>query len=218
MHFTFAGAPVAPTAEGVATCSCLSKIQPRKLVCHMSYWRYGPNKFLPFCPDLKTAVIRYLSLWEGDIEPVFSGQNIDHLVVIGLARPANDRSSSWHPFMWDRFCSSILDTAQIADCPTSITIVHMESIDSDYQGGCFCVKWLTEVFQKDYLESIPTFAGTPGKKTAEQAQQVKIKFVSMATYLAEYDWRGEMTEEEVTPWSDAVRKIRAGGTNGEDEV
>jgi hypothetical protein len=149
---------------------------------------------------------------------IFSGQNIDHLVVSGLARPANDCSSTWHPFKRDHFCRSILNTAQIADCPTSITIVHMESIDSDYQGGSFCVKWLTEVFQKDYLESIPTFAGAPGKKTAEQAQQVKIKFVSMATYLAEYDWVGELTEEEVRPWLDAARKIRAGGTRDENEV
>lgn len=37
-------------------------------------------------------------------------------------------------------------------------------------------------------------------KPYNQVRQGQIKFVSMKTYLAEYDWRGEFTEEQVKQW------------------
>ena len=37
-------------------------------------------------------------------------------------------------------------------------------------------------------------------KPYNQVRQGQIKFVSMKTYLTEYDWRGEFTKEQVKQW------------------
>ena len=44
-----------------------------------------------------------------------------------------------------------------------------------------------------------TSLGLP-TKPYNQVRQGQIKFVSMKTYLTEYDWRGEFTEEQVKQW------------------
>jgi hypothetical protein len=220
MRFTFAD-PVVPS-KLEAPCSCWSGILPRKLVCHKSSFGNNLIDLLPFCPDLKTAVLRYAPLLKQDVDLIFSGQSIDHLIVIRSKKPVYAlEPSPWPEFIWKQFCGVILDAAQIADCPNSITIVNLESIGDRFETreeGYSPAESVTKAVQKAYLDSIPIFAGTSGKKTAEQAQQVKIKFVSMATYLAEYDWKGELTEEEVRPWLDADGKIRARETDGESEV
>jgi hypothetical protein len=47
-----------------------------------------------------------------------------------------------------------------------------------------------------------------GRKTAEEARKITFKFISMQTYLEEYDWRGEFTAEEVEKWLNPKNKRR----------
>lgn len=106
------------------------------------------------------------------------------------------------PKAWETFQKDILKAAQIANFPTEIIIVNMESKAVLKVQSPDLAKAATEATQEAYIKSIPEFAGKDRKKTTEQALNVRIKFVSMRTYLDEYEWKGELTERQVKPWMD----------------
>jgi hypothetical protein len=47
-----------------------------------------------------------------------------------------------------------------------------------------------------------------------EARRITCKFVDMRTYLAEYDWKGELTDEQVKPWLEKAGE-EGTGTIGE---
>jgi hypothetical protein len=59
----------------------------------------------------------------------------------------------------------------------------------------------TRKMQEAYLAGLGSIGtGVTPHKTDEDCRKVRFKFVSMTTYLAEYDWEGELTEEQVKLW------------------
>ena len=66
-----------------------------------------------------------------------------------------------------------------------------------------------------YLDSLSTVDSTRGRpqwKSEEEARQVTFEFVSMKTYLAEYDWEGEFTQEQLEPWMTREEWIKKRGS------
>lgn len=213
------------------------RVLPAKLICH------GPGINDSRCilrnlyPGLKSLVM-VGEIWKTarQLSPpisMLSSQSLDRLTLIHWSdwsathRLSYDLSSFddmpdiQHntPKAWETFQKDILKAAQIANFPTDIIIVNMESKAVLEVKSPDLAKAATEATQEAYIKSIPEFAGKDRKKTTEQAQNVRIKFVSMRTYLDEYEWKGELTERQVKPWMDIqmdmegreVRTQRASG-------
>jgi hypothetical protein len=61
----------------------------------------------------------------------------------------------------------------------------------------------TETNEKIFKDMIKDLEGLYGSQCDYQLDYVRstrFTFVSMRDYLANYDWRGEFTEEEIRPW------------------
>lgn len=109
---------------------------------------------------------------------------------------------------WDLFLQRLFGAAKLATCPNDIILVNYEAVASRHisiedRKDMTLLQVANDTVQKAYLAHLNTIhpVSYPGIKTVEQARQVKFTFVSMTTYLAEYDWKGELTEEQVRPWS-----------------
>jgi hypothetical protein len=59
----------------------------------------------------------------------------------------------------------------------------------------------TTTYWKNRIErEIISLSNQPGIKSPEEARKINIKYISMQTYLKDYDWRGEFTQDEVKDW------------------
>jgi len=59
----------------------------------------------------------------------------------------------------------------------------------------------TTTYWKNHIEQeIIALSNQPGTKSPEDARKINIKYISMQTYLEDYDWRGEFTQDEVKDW------------------
>lgn len=209
-------------------CSCMNRISPRKLVCFEKGTSIATTTFLPKCADLKTtAIVRddRLIKFSALFPTITFGQNMGRIVCINCLY-----SSPWiayaPPFgltevstWFGRFVERMSEAAQRVVCPSDIVFVNLDLIVARMaREKRDDVLYATRTMQKAYPDSIASFAGKAGRKTAEQAQQVKFKFISMKTYLADYDWEEDLTEEQVGPWLDTEREVVAGEAESEDEV
>jgi hypothetical protein len=79
---------------------------------------------------------------------------------------------------------------------------YLSSLDPRLEETMTAAEWATLSVEKVYLDYLSTVTAWSGQdmKSAEEARQVKFVYISMKTYLAEYDWKGELTEEQVRPW------------------
>lgn len=57
---------------------------------------------------------------------------------------------------------------------------------------------------------LDTVTETRKFRTDQELDKVKVKFIDMETYLAEYDWKGELSDELVAPWFAAMREKEEG--------
>jgi hypothetical protein len=191
---------------GPDKCRCIEYISPRKLVTRGSGLKERRIDKLPFDAECKTTVstatnptdLHFLSC---DVlrlchkEELNVNKSIFIYLDITLTAPA-----------WDLYLARLFGVVKLAICPNDIVLVNLEipagrDISLEDRKDMTPVQLATDTKQKAYLAYLARNGTTfPEFKTAEQARQVKFTFVSMPTYLAEYDWEGELTEEEVRPW------------------
>jgi hypothetical protein len=75
------------------------------------------------------------------------------------------------------------------------------SLDGGVMDDESLAEMATRKTQEAYLAGLGTIGtGVAPHKTDEDCRKVRFKFVSMTTYLAEFDWEGELTEEQVKLW------------------
>jgi hypothetical protein len=99
--------------------------------------------------------------------------------------------------------------ARFTGFPNDVILVNFEavpryhsSLDPRLKETMTAGEWATLSVEKVYLDYLSTVTAWSGQdmKSAEEARQVKFVYISMKTYLAEYDWKGKLTEEQVRPW------------------
>jgi hypothetical protein len=212
------------------------RVYPTKIVCHGPGINDSKCLLRHLYPSLKSLVI-VGEIWRTARQfshpfSMLSAQKVERLTLIHwldwstphplqlrydpLAFDAVSDIQPNTPKAWAEFQKDILKAAQLSNFPTEILIVNMESKAVLELRSPDLAKAATEATQEAYVNSIPDFVGKDGKKTIEQAQKVRIKFVSMRTYLDEYDWKGELTEGQVKPWMEIKldaegREIRTKG-------
>ena len=202
----------------------MSRISPRKLVCFEKGTSLETTTFLPKCVDLKTAVIvrdDRLNKFSASIPTITFGQNMDRILCINClyfspwiasAPPFGfTEVSTW----FGRFVERMSEAAQGVKCPSDIVFVNLDLVMS-HDGED--VQSVTKAKRKAYSDSIASFAGRAGRQEDRRASSTSRVRNSMKTYLAEYDWEGDSTEEQLRPWLDKERGVAAGQAESQDQV
>lgn len=111
------------------------------------------------------------------------------------------------------FVSDLVDVAMDVDVPNEIIIVNIKGLGNGIPKEWRRRKALEpidpfkwEAALKHAIEHPPRDCN--GRKTPEEARKITFKFISMKTYLEEYDWRGEFTAAEVDKWLCTISKRR----------
>lgn len=133
----------------------------------------------------------------------------------------------------NRFAEQIARRIYYKQFPNEIVIVNMESLLMGWQPEgegpldshkARREKWeeLMERKLKGRYERVRNSSpfGDHGTrcKSVEEMENVSIKFITMEEYLANYDWTGEFTAEEIAPWLEVgSRKRKRSEENMEDE-
>ena len=193
-------------------CRCLGQISPRKLVVRGAGLRNHRILDLPSDTNRESTVSVVTTL--GELCHLRS-----HIDTLLYYRAPNMRRSTFIYWSkcpdtslfaapgWDLFLNRIFAVARLLACPAESVFVNFETVASrnvspvDREGQTLS-EAATRAVQNAYLASLATATPSNGPllKTEEEARQVKFTFVSMPIYLAEHDWRGDLTEEQVRPW------------------
>jgi hypothetical protein len=109
--------------------------------------------------------------------------------------------------------TGIVDQAMRVDFPNEIIIVNIEGLGNGIRRDHQRRKSLEPIEPSKWEAALKYAIEHPPKdcserKTAEEAGKITFKFISMQTYLEEYDWRGEFTAEEVEKWLNPKNKRR----------
>jgi len=195
-----------PLAEGIEiecpTCDCLSKIRPRKLVRpkRLDY----ETDFLSECDKREEVIVTkdrrnaYLDISASNLEGSLNARRYIHL----------DPRSHNHNHAWSDLWS-FFKTAMTQGSPDEFLIVNFESFiakprdPNNRPARRSAIDAANRFVQKSYSTHLSKASDPPFwrlNKTDEEARKVQFKLVTMKTYLAEYDWRGELTDEQVRPW------------------
>jgi hypothetical protein len=106
-----------------------------------------------------------------------------------------------------QFCGRLRMTAVSRPGPKDIVLVNIESvvndllIDTDRQNKSLA-EAATCAYKREYLKLIELCRRLDEMPPVEGAEEVETKFISMKTYLAEYEWRDVLSEEQARPWLD----------------
>jgi hypothetical protein len=124
---------------------------------------------------------------------------------------------AWSPWIpppkndFDDFCLDFAQKARQKTHSHETIVVNIESlwpedlrsetINQDAIDKCQAhnQRFIDEWDEGSFIESGPF-------RTAEEMRKNTFKFVSMETYLTEYDWKGEITDEEIAPWLEGIRR------------
>lgn len=109
-----------------------------------------------------------------------------------------DSGQSVSPFV--RITCGVVHAALSANCSSEFILVN---VNVDHLSSCSEVlaqrpdpgEVPTAVIQEESLGRINQYAGREVIRTAEEAQAVRFRSISMKTYLAEYNWEEDLTEE-----------------------
>lgn len=210
----------------VAQCPCLGPFQPQKVICEAS-----DDLILRGIPPPEVFVGRIT----GRPSPIRPTQKPSSSPAVGNCPPpirsvyvfwtarkeAVLEYSAWAWTRWipppeDDFNDFCLEFAQKAKQKThshETIVVNIESLWPE--------NMRTETINQDAIDKCKAHNQRyidrwdkdsqieDGRfRTPEEMRKNTFKFVSMETYLTEYDWKGEFTEEEIVPWLEGIRRGR----------
>lgn len=193
-------------------CDCLEFISPRKLV----YKGHGfdDEHMIQFIPDdtyreTTVSIIPFVSRFFARHIPLLyhsPALRLRQSIFVFPARPSYASESAYRH--WESIRDQLFHAVRRIGTPNSIILVHIESLfDERLEAGEYKDMMAVEAATLDtriaYLKSLSAASASIAIrqwKKEEEARKVEFKFISMETYLAEYDWEGEFTEEEVRPW------------------
>lgn len=107
----------------------------------------------------------------------------------------------------------LVDVAMDVYVPNEIIIVNIEGLGNGIRKESQRRKALEPIDPSKWEAALRHAIEHPpkdcnGRKTPEEARKISFKFISMQTYLEEYDWRGEFTAAEVEKWLYTISKRR----------
>jgi hypothetical protein len=141
----------------------------------------------------------------------FGFENMDCIKEEGIPATILERARTTR----DRFAKQIARRAYYSKFASELVFVNMEPLLIGWQAegeepmethGSRRKKW-EELLDRElkkrykYVRDSWTEGDHENRyKTLEEMDKVKVKFITMEEYLADYDWTGEFIAEEITPW------------------
>jgi hypothetical protein len=203
-------------------CYCIDEISPRKLVIKAPELNsHVIREFFPF-PEIDIVSILFhdpkggagrmgSSAIRGLYELIPSTARVVYVFWSDPSASDSEVSSSLLSYIYrniKQFGWKLRTISMVQAGPKDIVVVNMESlvidlmIDTDRQSKSLA-EAATCAFNLEYLKTLQTRKEAhPDMPLAEGAEEVKFKFISMKTYLAVYEWRDVLSEEQARPWLD----------------
>jgi len=198
-------------------CGCFDKITPRKLVLpyFIYFWAF---RGMEICTQMHTTIIFSSKSPVDDPTmelPLISSipwiwrvkePNPNRAVMVFYSNPEQEDGRGSDPRPWHYLRSRFFDEARYVGTPGDFLFVNIQSevasaaTDVDKKGKTD-TDIADDLVRKAYLLHLSTSSARPFRllKPEEEAQRVTFKFVTMKTYLTEYDWRGELSEDQARP-------------------
>jgi len=218
-------------------CGCFDKITPLKMVLpkRIYFWAF---RSLDICTQMNTTVVAEFGNWVRDPSskrgPPLIGcvpwiwrvkePNPNRAAFIFHSNPGQGNDFILMEF-WYCLRNSYFEEARYVGTPGDFLFVNVEctaargSDVADREG-----KSDTDVANDGVRKAYLLHLSRPAtrhpdvlRKTEEQARQVTFKFVTMKTYLTEYDWRGELTEDQARPWLDLLEDEKVAEAQMDEE-
>jgi len=201
-------------------CSCLRGIVPRKLVFHNRVDFVASSDQVNPAID-KTVVTthhvfenEYCEMWQFLPYAPKSGP----MVIIFWSPPSDaNEISELRVKLWKEMQEYLVEGAETGPYPQEMVFVNIEGIAATGIGNLAGTKTLcghaARVNQETYLEGLDRHPGphrVHGHTCCDyvkRARNTKFTFVTMRDYLKNWDWKGELTDEEVRPWLESQESV-----------
>jgi hypothetical protein len=182
--------------DKIELCDCSKILTPPKLVYpdNLSAWREVPPR------TVEVSILR-----SDQYKPGFmarpSPTRASKLVFVFWSSP-NEHQAWRFSYFWTTFLGAFLSVSIRAHYSRDITIVNVESAVSYLQLDGHGDRSPCEIAAEDTRKQILVFLNHFGSDNPllDEIRSTKFTFVTMKDYLANYDWRGEFTDDEVRPW------------------
>jgi hypothetical protein len=198
----------APSQDECRLCSCLQRISPRKVVYKGDGLENYMNQFISHTGrETTVSIMAFVSqIFNSHIRLLYEkpAPSLKHSIFIFPAR-------SWYAVEpayrhWRSVRNHLFAAVLRSGTPNNIVLVNIESLfagrlESGEYKDMSAADSASLDTQNEYLKALSTgkLIGLRWYKSEEEARKVTFKFVSMETYLAEYDWEAEFTKEQVSP-------------------
>lgn len=114
-----------------------------------------------------------------------SGPNASYYDTTDLGTHSTPRNQSW-----TKFQQRVNEDAWRSPITKEVIIVNIDSVNKAHEGAD----------RKDLAKVLQYRTNTFGPDDPSSDVEFKLKFLTMAEYLSQYDWEGVFTEEEVAGW------------------
>jgi hypothetical protein len=180
-------------------CDCSRILTPYKLVYPKAsfYWREAPSR------TVEVAILRSEQYMPGFATRP-SPTTASKLVFVFWSSP--NQPQAWSFEFWRSIRDVFLNLSTDPHYPKDITIVNIESavsqhLQSDENRDRSPCEIAAEDTRKRYLLWITRMEKfVPQNAFLNEIRSAKFTFDTMKDYLANYDWEGEFTDEEVRQW------------------
>jgi len=208
-------------------CGCFDKMTPRKLVLpyFIYFWAF---RGMEICTQMDTTIIFSSKSPVDDPTmelPLISSipwiwrvkePNPNRAVMMFYSNPEQEDGRGPDPRPWHYLRSRFFEEARYVGTPGDFLFVNIQSEvasaanDVDKKGKTD-TDIADDLVRKAYLLHLSTSTARPFRvlKPEEEAQRVTFKFVTMKTCLTEYDWRGELSEDQARPWLELLEREKA---------
>jgi hypothetical protein len=201
-------------------CSCLRLISPLKVVTRGEGLRHPWVNDISATHGVETTAMMTEhvngSLLEYYIKYLCGNPALKIRRSVFIRSPDRPPLRSFTPKVWHDIQYLLFQAARLNCLPSDITFVnivdftflHRGNEDSTVEAATLTLMKAYHAFlEKEYDPNRERHKNNVYAKSQllqvrnkEQAMKVKFSFITLETYLAEYDWKGEFTDEQVKRW------------------
>lgn len=209
-----------PTNSAWDRCNCLRGIAPRKLVFQNRVDYVSPFYGVQIAIDKTVVTTHHVFQNEYRYQSNFLlyAPKSGPMVIIFWSPPSDaNEISEMCVRLWKILQGHLVEGAMFKLYPRELVLVNIERIAAADIGNVAGTKTLWEhaaqVNQEQFLERLDKHPGPhrPHGHTCcdnvKRARNTKFTFVTMRDYLKNWDWKGELTDEEVRPWLESQESV-----------
>jgi hypothetical protein len=147
----------------------------------------GPFEFLPYAPKSGPMVFIFWSA------PSYTSEAVESRRIL-----------------WNEFQEDIFDGVKSDQYPQEIVFVNVERIAApdihELAGAKTLCDYAAEANQEQFNRTLDNHFAPDRRhrrrccENVEKARNTKFTFVTMRDYLKNWDWAGDLTDEELQPW------------------